>query len=113
MEWHEVDILGFLESEPEIIESEHCGPSYDYKLSRHNLNLLLSVSPLEGDLSIQMNMAGIENPIFEYVLLDCERIKVVKSSEGNELLELKVSGSVYIHISVRPSINIKVGGNAL
>jgi hypothetical protein len=113
MEWDEIKVLGFLESEPEILDSEYCGPSYEYKISKHDLCLGLSVSPLEGDLSIHIKMANIEKPILEYILLDCERMKILKDSQDNEILEIKASDGMYLHISVQPSIHIKVGGHAL
>lgn len=113
MEWDETDVLECLEVAPEITESDVCGPSYSYRIVKNGIHLELSVSPLEGDISILLKKSGLENPILEYVLLDCERIKRIKKESANEQLELKGPRDIYIRVSVQPNISVKVTSDAL
>lgn len=116
--WDVTDFIACLEVEPFVEEYEVC---HVFEVEKDGIRILLSVYQYEGDVCFTLYRDGVENPVFNMTLTDCEGARYV-NERGIEFLEFapsKCFGSRYdghapiafgVRLSVKPSISIDMFG---
>lgn len=114
--WDDADFIACLETLPVVGEYE---VSHAFTVAGDGLRLEIVVFQHDGDVSIRLLRDGLERPVFEVTLLDCQGVRYVRDKAGErlEFAPSKCFGSRYdgrsplpfgVSVSVKPSIQLRM-----
>lgn len=81
LHWNELDLIECLEVLPEVDEDRTI---YCFKICKDGLQLVLTLEPYGGDIQFFLYRDGIEQHIFHLSLLNCPRIRYIKSPKASD-----------------------------
>lgn len=91
--WDETDLIGFFEVLPVHADIESGpGPQYTFDVPQNGRRLILMVSPLMGDLTVELYTGDARTPLFQAVYLGSPGYRVVRL-HGEECLEIGAPAS--------------------
>jgi len=115
LKWDPTDVLTSLEVAPVIEEHD---VSHAYQVAKHGLRLELTIFQYAGDVYISVFKNGVEQPVVECRLGDCDACRRVADKRG-EFLEFaagRLFGGRYdgesvipygVRVRVNPSIQVE------
>lgn len=114
--WDVTDFISCLEVVPEVEEYE---VFHSFVVEKHGMRLLLTVYQYDGDVHFSLYQDGVDRPIFDMELIECQGARYINDKRG-EYLEFAPSrcfGTRYdgedfipygVRLRVKPSISIEM-----
>jgi hypothetical protein len=115
MNWEPTDFMACLGVEPVVEENEI---SFSYQVTKDGLRLELIVFQYDGDIYITVYRDGLDSPVVDCRLVDCDAARRVSDQRG-EYLEF-APGALFndrydgksvipygVHVRVEPSIGVE------
>ncbi len=120
--WDETEAIACLEVLPE--KDEEYQTWYCFTVTQASLTLTLTIEPYTGDVRFCLNCDSLPQPIVEFVLYDCPKIRYVQDQVGHrrDYLEFATTtcGGAYtsrwddqllrrgVRLSVKPQLSIQL-----
>jgi hypothetical protein len=113
--WDPTDFMSCLGVLP--VEGEH-GVSHGYTVARDGVRLELTVFQYDGDVHVTLYRDGVEAPIVDFSITDCDAARWVHDSRGSflELAAGRLFGGRYdgdapipygVRVRVEPTIGVE------